>query len=77
MRRAVVALAAVALLAGCGSVPQEDSDSEAVSDNPNLRGYAVDLPDGRQIICVTYSKGNKTASLSCDWESVKKGEIVE
>lgn len=58
----VVGIAALFAVAGCTSD----------ADNPSTSwAKVIDLPDGRQVVCVYYDGTSYGAGLSCDWEHAK------
>lgn len=67
MRKAAAAVAALALvvgISGCASVADR-------ADETNVTARYVDLPDGRQVVCVFWVSAPSTAtgggSIECDF----------
>lgn len=65
MKKKLIAIGLAALvLAGCSAEPEEFG-------NPS--GYeveVVELPDGREVVCVTWADYKK-GGITCDWDSAK------
>lgn len=53
-------LASVVLLAGCNA-----------TSKGTLNSKEVDLPNGKKVVCVTYTLADEPGGLTCDWANVK------
>lgn len=66
MRRVALLLSAVAItsLTACGS---DQSGNGPLSDT---KAITVELPDGREVVCVRWS-GSSKGGLDCNWEGAQ------
>ena len=81
MKRIIIALVGVAIaastLTGCagGQAPAKDESGGKVAPSSTIGGTVrtgyVELPDGREVLCVTNQSGN-SGGISCDWDTASK-----
>lgn len=63
-RSLVIGLIAVVALSGCANAGEDASRTD--TDSGWVTAQYVQLPDGRQVICVM-----SNTKISCDWENAK------
>lgn len=59
----------LAVLAACGSVNPAPAPSANGNDS-DIYIYDVNLPDGRNVVCVSNKRGY-SGGISCDWSNAK------
>jgi len=64
--KALAALLALALLAGCGDQAEPRQGDYVSEQGPYVTTTTVRMPDGRTVPCVVYRPGNG-GGISCDW----------
>jgi hypothetical protein len=74
MKRKIIAAAAAALvglsLTACASPYEADFEPDQDSDDTTVQ--VVELPDGREVVCVMWDPSATGVAMDCNWEGLAR-----